>query len=170
MFHLTSVTSVSLSSQVLYFPANSIFALLVAKIGMSMPMQMSVANWFLGGGSFTFSPSRRSSRSFQHISSLLHLKSCKTIISAWSAATQVYLSFAGLVNAWKMISSGFNRNVLPQFAGPTINTLQNLRLPFSSKSLSKHEGVYAVQLEHMPSTLMPLHVTAINTTLRLALP
>ena len=123
MFHLRSIISVSLSSQVLCFPTNSIFALLEAKIGMSVLMQTSVANWFLRDGSFTFSPSRRSSKSFQHISSLLHLKSCKTITSAWSAPTQAYLSFAGLVKVRKMISSGFNRNVLPQFAGPTINTL-----------------------------------------------
>ena len=34
-----------------------------------------------------------------------------------------------------MISSGFNRNVLPQFAGPTINTLRNLPLLCASKSL-----------------------------------
>ena len=34
-----------------------------------------------------------------------------------------------------MISSGFNKNALPQFGGPAINTLQNLSLSFSSKSL-----------------------------------
>ena len=135
MFHLTSIISVSLSSRVLCFPTNSIFAFPVAKIVISVLMYTSVANWILGGGSFTFSPSRRFSKSFQHISSLLHLNSCKTITSAWSASTQVYILFAGLVNTQKMISSGFNRNVLPQFAGPTINTLWNLPLPCSIKSL-----------------------------------
>ena len=86
--------------------------------------------------SFTFSLSIRSSgESFQHISSLLHLNSCKTITLAWSTPTQAYLLFAGLVNTQKMISSGFNKNALPQFGGPAINTLQNLSLPFSSKSL-----------------------------------
>ena len=112
MFHLTSIIFVSLSSRVLCFPKNCIFALQVARVGMSVLMQMSVANWFLGDGSFRFSPSRRSINSFQHISSLFHLKSCKTITSTWAAPTQAYLSFAGLVNFWKMISSGFNRNVL----------------------------------------------------------
>ena len=102
---------------------------------MSVLMQTSVADLFLGDGSFTFSPSRRSSKSFQHISSLLHLKSCKTITSGWSALTQAYLLFAGLVNARKMISSGFHKNVLPQFAGPTINRLRNLPLPCSSNCL-----------------------------------
>ena len=117
MFHLRSIISVSLSSQVLCFPTNSIFALLEAKIGMSVLMQRSVANWFLRDGSFTFSPSRRSSKSFQHISSVLHLKTCKTITLAWSAPTQAYLSFAEFVNSRKIILSGSNRNVLPQFAG-----------------------------------------------------
>ena len=114
MFHLTPIISVSLSSRVLCFRTNSIFALLVARIGISVLMQTSVANWFLGDGSFPFSSSRRSSKSFQHISSLLHLKSCKTITSGWSAPTHAYLSFAGLVNARKIISSGFNKNILPQ--------------------------------------------------------
>ena len=95
-----SIISVSLSSRVLCFPTNSIFALLIAKIGMSVLMQTSVENWFLGDGSFTFSLSRRNGKSFQHISSLHHLKSCKTITSAWSAPTEAYLSSAGLVNAW----------------------------------------------------------------------
>ena len=117
MFHLRSIISVSLSSQVLCFPTNSIFALLEAKIGMSVLMQRSVANWFLRDGSFTFSPSRRSSKSFQHISSVLHLKTCKTITLAWSAPTQAYLSFAEFVNSRNIILSGSNRNVLPQFAG-----------------------------------------------------
>ena len=76
MFHLMSIISVSLTSQVLCFPTNSIFVLLVAKIGMSVLMQTSVANLFLGDGSFIFSPSRRSSKSFQHISSPFHLTSC----------------------------------------------------------------------------------------------
>ena len=94
-----------------------------------------VSKLVLVDGSFTFSLSIRSSESFQHISSLLHLNSCKTITLAWSTPTQTYLLFAGLVNTQKMISSGFNKNALPQFGGPAINTLQNLSLSFSSKSL-----------------------------------
>ena len=97
---------------------------------------MSVANWFLGDVSFTFSLSRKCSKSFHHISSLLHLTSCKIDYSAaWSAPTKAYLLFAGLANARKMISSDFNRDVLPQFAAPTINTLWNLPLPCVSKCL-----------------------------------
>ena len=92
-------------------------------------MQTSEANWFLGDGSFTLTPSRRSSKSFHDINSRIHQKSCKTIISAWSTPTQAKLSFAGLVNSRKMISTGFNRNALPQFVGPTTITLQNLSLP-----------------------------------------
>ena len=166
MFHLTSIISVSLSSQVLFFPTNSIFTLLVAKIGMSVLIQTLVANWVLGDGSFTFSPSRRSSKSFQHISSLLHLKFCKTITPVWAAPAKAYLLFVGLVNTRKMIPIGF------KFAGPTITTLRNLPFICSSKSLSisKHEGVYNVQLEHLPRALIPLHVAAINTTLRLVFP
>ena len=112
MFHLTSIIFVSLSSRVLCFPRNSIFTLLVAKIVLSVLMQTLVTNWFLGDGSFTISPSRRSSKSFQHISSLLHLKSCNTITYAWSTPAQAYLSLSELVNTWKMISSGFDRNAL----------------------------------------------------------
>ena len=110
MLYLTSINSLSLPLQVLFFRAYSISDLLVAKIGMSVKMQTSQANWFLGDGSFTFSPSRRSSKSFQHINSLLHPRFGRTITSAWSAPTQAYLWFTGLINAWKMISSGFNRN------------------------------------------------------------
>ena len=98
-FHQTYIISVSRLSLMLCFPTNSFFALLVAKIGMSVLMQTSVANWFFGDGNFTGSPSRRSSKSFQQINSLLHLKSCKIINSALSAPTQAYLSFAGLLNA-----------------------------------------------------------------------
>ena len=112
MFHLTSIIFVSLSSKVLCFPTNSIFTLLVAKIVLSVLMQTLVTNWFLGDGSFRFSPSRRSSKSFQHISSLLHLKSCNAITYAWCTPAQAYLSLSGLVNTWKMISSGFDRKVL----------------------------------------------------------
>ena len=126
MFHLMSIISVSGLSQVLCFSTYSIFALLIAKIGMSVLIQTSGENQFLGDGSFTFSPSRRNSKSYQHINSLLHLKSYKTITSTWSTPTQEYLSFAGLVNSLKMISSGFKRNVFAQFSGPIIITLQNL--------------------------------------------
>ena len=146
MFHITSIISVSLSSWVLCFPTNSVFALLVAKIGTSVLMHMLVANWFIRDGSFTFSPSRRSSKSFQHISSLLHLNSFKTITSAWSAPTQAYLSFLVLVNARKIISSGSNKNVFPQFAGATINTQRNLLLPCSSKSLLASASVKGFML------------------------
>ena len=97
IFLRTSIISVSRWSLMLFFP--TIFDLLVAKIGMSVLMQTSVANWFFGDGNFTGSPSRRSSKSFQQINSLLHLKSCKIINSALSAPTQAYLSFAGLLNA-----------------------------------------------------------------------
>ena len=61
-----------------------------------------------------YSPSRRSSKSFQNINSLFHLKSYKTMTSAGSAPTKAYLAFAGLANVRKMILSRFNRNVLPQ--------------------------------------------------------
>lgn len=80
---------------------------------------------------FYISPSRRISKSFQHINSLLHRKSCKAITSAWSAPTQAYFAFAGLVNVRKMISSGFNRNFLPQF----VIILWKFPLPLSSKTL-----------------------------------
>ena len=68
-FHRTSIISVSRLSLTLCFPANSIFALLVAKIGMSVLRQTSVANWFYGDGSFTGSSSWRSSKSLQQINS-----------------------------------------------------------------------------------------------------
>ena len=58
----------------------------------------------------------RSIKSFQQINSLLRLKSCKIITSALSASTHAHLSFAGLLNALQMISSGFNMKVLQQFA------------------------------------------------------
>ena len=91
---LRSIISVSPLLQVLCFATYSIFALLVAKIGISVLIQTSVANWFLGDEIFKFSPSR-SIKSSHHINSLLHLKSCKTITSPWSAPTQAYLSLAG---------------------------------------------------------------------------
>ena len=47
-FHRTSNFSVSWLSFMLCFPTNSIFAFLVAKISMSVLMQISVANWFFG--------------------------------------------------------------------------------------------------------------------------
>ena len=98
-FHQTSIISISWLFLMLCFPRNSIFAWLVAKIGMFVLMQTSVANWLFRDGNLTDSPSTRSSKSFQQINSLLHLKSCKIINSALSAPTQAYLSFAGLLNA-----------------------------------------------------------------------
>ena len=116
-------------------PTNSIFALLVAKIGMPILMQTSVGNWFFGDGNFTGLPSKRSSKSFQQINWLLHLKFCKTMTSALSAPTQAYLSFAGLLNTWWMISTSFNMKLLPQFAGSIIMTFLNLTRPCISRSL-----------------------------------
>ena len=75
-------------------------------------IQTSFLHWFLGDVSFTFFPSRKSRKTFEYINSLLHLKSCETIKSAWYAPTQTYLPFAEFINARKMIRSGFNRNVL----------------------------------------------------------
>ena len=87
-FHQTSIISVSRLSPMLCFSINSIFALLVANINISVLMQTSVANWSSGDGNFTGSPSRRSSKSFQQINSLLHQKSCKIITSALYAPTR----------------------------------------------------------------------------------
>ena len=98
-FHQTYIISVSRLSLMLCFPTNSFFALLVAKIGMSVLMQTSVANRFFGDDNLTGSSSRRSSKSFQQINSLLHLQSSKIITSSLFAPTQAYLSFAGLLNA-----------------------------------------------------------------------
>ena len=47
-FHRTSNFSVSWLSLKLCFPTNSIFVFQVPKIGMSVLMQTSVANWFFG--------------------------------------------------------------------------------------------------------------------------
>ena len=79
--------------------------------------------------------SRRYGKSFQHINSLLYPTSCKNINLACSVQTQGNLLFAELINAWKIISSGSNRNDLPQFSIPYISTLQNLPLPRASKFL-----------------------------------
>ena len=132
---LASIISVSLSSRVYCCPTYSIFALLVAKIGMFALMHTSVANWLLGDGSFTFWHSRRYGKSFQHINSLLYPTSCKNINLAWSVQTQGNLLFAELINAQKIISSCSNRNDLPQFSIPNIITLQNLPLQRASKFL-----------------------------------
>ena len=83
-----SIISVSRLSLMLCFSINSIFALLIANISTSVLMQTSVANWSSGDGNFTGSPSRRSSKSFQQINSLLHQKSCKIITSALYAPTR----------------------------------------------------------------------------------
>ena len=66
-FYLTSIISVSLSSLVLCFPTNSILLLLVAKIGMSVLIQTSLAKLFFGDGNFASSPSKRSRKTFQQI-------------------------------------------------------------------------------------------------------
>ena len=80
--------------------------------------------------------------------------------------------FDGLVNAQKMILSGFNRNVLPQFAGPTVITLQKLPVPRASKTFftsAKTWGFHVFQLAELPSALIPLHLATIGITLGLAL-
>ena len=56
---LGSIISVSRLSLMLCFPTNSSFAMLVAKIDMSVLMQLSVANPFFGDGNLTGSSSRR---------------------------------------------------------------------------------------------------------------
>ena len=99
IFHQTSIISVSRLSLMLCFPTNSIFGLLVTKISMSVLIKTSVANWFFGDGDFTGSSSRRSSKSFQKINSLLRLNYWKIMTSALSPPTQAYLPFVGLLNA-----------------------------------------------------------------------
>lgn len=96
-FHLIAIISVSRSSDALNLPTLAIRDLLIAKIRVSFLITISEENWFFGAGNLTVSPSNKSSKSFQAIMSRLHRKSCKTITSADSAPTHLYLSFAGFV-------------------------------------------------------------------------
>ena len=62
---------------------------------------------------------------FQAIISLDQWKPVKNMISALSAPSQAYFLLIGLLRVLNMFFNGGNKNVLPQFVGPTIKMLLN---------------------------------------------
>ena len=82
---------------------------------------------FFGAGSFTVSPLSKSSKSYQGIKSLDHLKSLSKNTFAFSDPNQAYLSLAKL--SLKISLRGFSINVFAQLAGPVIMKFLKLLLP-----------------------------------------
>ena len=129
VFHLTAIMSFSMSSEMPNRPVCLTGPLLVAKMGVSFAMVMSLAKWFLGAGRLTVCPSRRRKKSSHAIKSDPHLRSLIKMTSAWSAPIQAYLSRAGLVKTLYIRDRGSNRNVFPQLVGPVNKTFRNFPLP-----------------------------------------
>ena len=99
---------------------------------------------FLRAGSFTGSPSKRSSKSFQIINSLDQRKFLSSIHVAFWAPTQPNLSFAGFSNKFsqKIFCRDFlDRYLFTEFAGPKKRLFLCLPRPVSRSVLTAQANV-----------------------------
>lgn len=72
------------------------------KIGVSLSIHTSAANWFMGANRWTVFPSSNITNLPHGISSLVHLKPFRNMFSALSAATQPFVSLADFENVWNI--------------------------------------------------------------------